>query len=406
MAEAALATPPFGFDPLSRGFRANPWPVYDRMRAADPVHHSALGVWVLTRFDDVAACIRDPRFGMGDFWKRQEAMLGPGAMSVMGRSSLFFKDPPDHGRLRGLVSRAFTPVAIERLRPRIEAIVDELLAGARASGALDVIRDLAFPLPVRVIAEMLGVPEEDRDRFHYWTQSMNLSFEPAITPEHAARCHAAVAELDDYLRALVTRRRAEPRDDLISGLIAAEISGDRLTADEIVSNTALLLSAGYETTMGLIGNGVLSLLRFPGEIRRLTERPDLVPNAVEEFMRHESPIQFTAREPRVEVEVRGRTLRPGELCLMVVGSANQDPEHFPDPKRLDVARENAEDQLAFGGGRHFCLGAPLARLEGAVAFGRLLPLLDGAELAGGDLEWRDSFLNHALESLPVRLRRQ
>jgi len=161
---------PFGFDPVSRALRSNPWDVYDRMRAADPVHHSPLGVWVLTRYDDVAAHLRDPRFVMGDFWKRQETMLGPGAMSVMGRSSLFFKDPPDHGRLRGLVSRAFTPVAIERLRPRIEAIVDELLAPAVERGSLDAIGDLAFPLPVRVIAEMLGVPESDRDRFHAWTQ--------------------------------------------------------------------------------------------------------------------------------------------------------------------------------------------------------------------------------------------
>jgi cytochrome P450 len=310
----------------------------------------------------------------------------------MGQTSLFFKDPPDHGRLRGLVSRAFTPAAIEHMRPRVEAMVDELLAPAWERGAIDVIRDLAFPLPVRVIAEMLGVPQGDRDRFHYWTQSMNLSFEPAITPEQARRCHEAVAELDAYLRALIRERRSQPREDILSVLIAAEVGGDRLTEDEIVGNTALLLSAGYETTMGLIGNGVLSLLRFPGEIARLRQHPELVANAVEEFMRHESPVQFTARQPRLEVEIRGRTIPAGEHCLMIVAAANRDPERFPDPDRLDVGRENAGDQISFGGGRHFCLGAPLARLEGAA-------------LATASLEWRDSFLNHALESLPVRVGR-
>jgi cytochrome P450 len=257
---------------------------------------------------------------------------------------------------------------------------------------------------VRVIAEMLGVPQGDRDRFHHWTQSMNLSFEPAITADQAALCHQAVGELDAYLRALIRERRSAPREDILSGLIAAEVAGDHLTEDEIVGNTALLLSAGYETTMGLIGNGVLSLLRFPGEIARLRDEPGLMPNAVEEFMRHESPVQFTARQPRVDVEIRGRTIQAGEHCLMIVAAANRDPERFPDPDRLDVGRENAGEQVSFGGGRHFCLGAPLARLEGAIAFAKLLPLLAGAELATACLEWRDSFLNHALESLPVRVR--
>jgi cytochrome P450 len=394
---------PFGFDPLSSDFRASPWSAYDRLRREDPVHHSPLGMWVLTRYDDVDKILRDPRFGMGDFWKRQAAMLGPGPMARMGATSFFFKDPPDHTRLRGLVSRVFTPRAIEGLAPRIEAIVDELLAPAREAGTIDVIGDLAFPLPVAVIAEMLGVPAADRDHFHAWTQAMNLSFEPAITPAQAARCHAGVGALDDYLRALVRERRQSPREDLLSALILVESGGDRLSEDELVGNAALLLSAGYETTMGLLGNGALALVENPAEIGRLRERPDLVPNAVEEFMRYESPVQFTGRQPLADVEVHGRTIRPGELCLLVVAAANRDPDRFAEPARLDVARENAGDQLSFGGGRHFCLGAPLARLEGAIAFRKLLPLLDGAERVGADLAWRDSFLNHALESLLLRL---
>jgi cytochrome P450 len=393
---------PFGFDPTSAGFRADPWATYDRMREEDPVHRSPLGLWVLTRYDDVAGVLRDSRFGTAGFGERQQAILGPGPASRMASTWMLFKDPPDHGRLRGLVSRAFTPNAIDRLRPRIEAIVDELLAPALERGTIDVIRDLAFPLPVLVITEMLGVPSEDRDRFHAWTQAMNLSFEPALTEAQASRCHTAVGELDAYLRALVRSRRTAPQADILSAMIAAEHGGDRLSEDELVGNAALLLSAGYETTMGLIGNGVNALLRFPSEVRRLRERPEHLPNAIEEFMRYESPVQFTGREPHVRVEIGGRTIEAGDGCLLLVAAANRDPERFAEPARLDVARENAADHLSFGGGRHFCIGAPLARLEGAIAFRKLIPLLEHAELATSRLEWRDSFLNHALESLPIR----
>jgi cytochrome P450 len=255
---------------------------------------------------------------MGDFWKRQEAMRGPGAMSQMGRTSLFFKDPPDHGRLRGLVSRAlFTPNAIERLRPRIEAIVGELLAPACDGGTIE--RDSRSRVSAAGAGdtEMLGVPSGDRERFHFWTQSMNLSFEPAVTPEQSRRCHGAVAELDAYLRALVRERRSAPGDDVLSALIAAEDAGDRLSEDEIVGNTALLLSAGYETTMGLIGNGVLSLLRFPEQITRLQDRLALLGtrsrNSCATNRRYNSPAENLASrsrsEPRSEALSRTRAPR-------------------------------------------------------------------------------------------------
>jgi cytochrome P450 len=355
---------PFGFDPLSRVFRSHLWRTYERMRREEPVHRSPLGMWVLTRYDDVVACLRDSRFGMGDFWRRPEELLGPGAMSVMGRTSLLFKDPPDHRRLRSLASRPFSPAAIERIRPLVEAMVDELLTAARERGAIDVIRDLAFPLPVQVIAEMLGVPQGDRDRSHHWTQSMNLSFEP------------------DRRRG---RRRPPDRGRDRRQYRAPTFC--RLRDHDGADRQRCFRAAA----------------RFPGEIARLRQHPELVANAVEEFMRHESPVQFTARQPRLEVEIGGRSIPAGEHCLLIVAAANRDPQRFPDPDRLDVGRENAGDQISFGGGRHVCLGAPLARLECAVAFAKLIPLLDGAELATATLEWRDSFLNHALESLPVRI---
>jgi hypothetical protein len=235
---------------------------------------------------------------------------------------------------------------------------------------------------------------------------MNLSFEPAITPEQARRCHEAVGELDAYLRALIRERRSQPCEDILSVLIAAEVDGDRLTEAEIVGNTALLLSAGYETTMADRQGHPLAPAISCGDRPAWPASRAGAENAVEEFMRHESPVQFTARQPRVDVEIRGRRIAAGEHCLMIVAAANRDPDHFSDPDRLDVGRENASDQISFGGGRHFCLGAPLARLEGAIAFSKLVPLLLGdAELTTPSLEWRDSFLNHALESLPVRLAR-
>ena len=398
-----MSDPSFGFEPLSRAFRASPYAAYARLQREDPVHRSPLGMWVVTRWDDVASVVKDPRFGMGGFWSRQSAMLGPGPAERMGSASFFFKDPPDHTRLRNLVSRAFTPRRIAALGARIGAIVEAQLAPARESGRIDVIRDLAFPLPVLVIAEMLGLPSEDRALFHAWTQAMNLSFEPVVSPEQAALCHSAVGELESYLLGCVRARRESPGEDLLTALIQVSDQGDRLSEPELVGTAALLLSAGYETTMGLIGNGALALVRHPEQARRLAQDPDAAANAVEEFMRYDSPVQFTAREPLEPVELRGRKLMPGELCLAVVAAANRDPEHFDRPETLDVARANASDQVSFGGGRHFCLGAPLARLEGAIAFRALAPLLVGAEIASDRLEWRDSFLNHALESLPLRL---
>jgi pimeloyl-[acyl-carrier protein] synthase len=395
---------PLVFDPVSRAFRANPYPIYERLRREDPVHRSPLdgGFWVITRHADVALCLRDPRCGMGEFWSAQKERLGDDAAYRASSTWMLFKDPPDHTRLRKLVSQAFTPRATERMRERVSAILGELLAAPLERGRLDVMSDLAFPLPVYVIADMLGVPPDDREAFHGWTQAMNLIFEPVLGAETIARANRAVAALDDYLRALVRERRKAPREDLLSGMIAAEEAGDRLTEDELVGNAGLLLSAGYETTMGLLGNGVLALLRNPDELRRLAEDPSLGSNAIEEFLRYDSPVQYTLRFALRDFELGGKEIRAGDRLFLIVASANRDPERFAEPDRLDVGREDVE-HLSFGGGRHFCLGAPLARLEGEIVLRRLVPRLVGAEIEPGPLEWRDSYLNHALEHLPVRL---
>jgi cytochrome P450 len=289
------------------------------------------------------------------------------------------------------------------MRRRIEEIVKRLLTEPISRGKIDVMTDLAFPLPVYVIADMLGVPPEDRDQFHAWTQAVNLAFEAGLTPEQVSHCNRGARGLGDYLRALIAEHRKQPRDDLLSAMIEAEDNGQRLTEEELIGNAGMLLAAGFETTMGLIGNGVLALLQNPTELRRLQDDPSLVPNAVEEFLRYNSPVQYTGRWALEEFEFLGRTIRRGELVCLYVAAANRDSERFLNPDWLDVTRTDIE-HLSFGGGRHYCLGAPLARLEAEVAFHALIPRLHDAELMTLSLEWRASSLNHALERLPVRFK--
>lgn len=392
------------FDPTRPDFRADPYPTYERLRREDPVHWCPFGFWAITRYHDVASLLRDSRLGMGDFWSAQRAAyLGSDAAYATIETWMLLKDPPEHTRLRRLVSQAFTPRAVEQMRTRIEEIVKRLLAEPIKRGEIDVMTDLAFPLPVYVIADMLGVPPEDRDQFHTWTQAVNLAFEAGLTPEQISCCNQGARELGDYLRSLIVKHRKQPRDDLLSAMIEAEDNGQRLTEEELIGNAGLLLAGGFETTMGLIGNGVLALLQSPAELQRLQGDPSLVPNAVEEFLRYNSPVQYTGRWALEEFALLGRTIRRGELVCLYVAAANRDPERFRNPDRLDVTRADIQ-HLSFGGGRHYCLGAPLARLEAEVVFRALIPRLHDAELTTPSLEWRESSLNHALERLPVRFK--
>ncbi len=390
------------FDPSSPDFRADPYPTYARMRREDPVHWCPLGngFYAVSRYEDVAALLRDPRLGMGDFGEAKDAefRFGPAGKTV--KTWMLLKDPPDHTRLRRLVSQAFTPRAVERMRPRIEQAVGDLLARPIERGSIDVVADLAFPLPVYVIAEMLGVPVADRERFHVWTQAVNLVFEAMLSEEEIERCNEGARALGEYLGTLAGERRRWPREDLLTAMIAAEEDGKRLSDAELVGNTGMLLAAGFETTMGLIANGALALCRNPAELTRLRREPALIPNAVEEFLRYDSSVQYTGRWTLEDVELHERTIPKGNLVFLLVASANRDPGRFRDPDRLDVGREDVQ-HLSFGGGRHFCLGAPLARLEAEVAFRALVPALRDPEITA-PIEWRPSALNHVPERLPVR----
>jgi cytochrome P450 len=389
------------FNPMEPEFVANPYPTYHRLRAEDPVHYSPLGFWVLTRYEDVVASLRDPRFVKEPIAAYVAARLGsptPGAGLAM-----LDRDPPDHTRLRGLVSKAFTPRVVEVLRPRIQQMVDGLLDAVESKGSMDLVEDFAYPIPVVVICEMLGVPVADRERFKEWGVDIARGLDAILLPpdsEVALRSRAARTALAEYFRELIAERRRSPRADLLSGLIAVEEAGDKLNEEELLATCILLLVAGHETTVNLIGNGSLALLRHPAELRRLRDNPGLIASAVEELLRFDGPVQRTARIPSEDVTFGDRTIPKGEMVMPFIGAADRDPAQFPDPDRLDIARADNR-HIAFGWGIHFCLGAPLARVEGQIAINTLVRRLPKLALATDQPEYRRSLTLRGLVTLPV-----
>jgi cytochrome P450 len=398
------------FDPFDKRYLSDPYPLYRKLREKDPVHRSRLfdGV-IMTRYEDVQGVLKDPRFSADDrngpdYERQRRAAVTAGVLTEEEAAeppSMLRLDPPDHTRLRSLVSRAFTPRAVESLRPRVEAIVDELLDRVADDGRMDVVRDLAYPLPVIVIAEMLGIPAEDRDQFKEWSDAVAAQLGFAQDFSRARRAQFASRELRAYLGEVVERRRRQPREDLISALIAAEQEGDKLSSQEVFATAELLLIAGNETTTNLIGNGLLALLKHPDQMELLRREPDLMPNAVEELLRYDSPVQATSRLPLEDLDWRGERLGRGQQVMLVLGAANRDPEQFPDPDRLDITRKDVR-HLSFGHGIHFCLGAPLARLEAPIALNALLQRFPGLRLSPtAKPRWGTNFILHGLESLPV-----
>jgi pimeloyl-[acyl-carrier protein] synthase len=389
------------FNPMDPEFVADPYPTYHRLRAEDPVHLSPLGFWVLTRYEDVAAVLRDPRFAkeamMAAVAKRFGITQGTFGLSMLDR------DPPAHTRLRSLVSKAFTPKVVEAMRPHIQEIVDGLLARVAGAGSMDLIEEFAYPIPVMVICELLGVPVEDRERFKGWSLDIARGLDAVMLPvdsEVAIRSGIARQGLIGYSRELIAARRASPRADLLSALIAAEEAGDKLSEDELLASCILLLVAGHETTVNLIGNGMLALLRHPAELRQLREHPELITGAVEELLRYDGPVQRTGRMPSEDVTIGGRTIAKGEMVMPFIGAADRDPAQFPDPDRLDITRSENR-HVAFGTGIHFCLGAPLARVEGQIAINTLLRRLPTLTLVTEKPEYRQSLTLRGLTALHV-----
>jgi cytochrome P450 len=390
-------TPALPFDVRDPAFLANPYPVFEKLRAAAPVFKAPFGRWFITRYDDTVQLLRDRRFGKD--YDDPEALMrrfGPTALQepavVELTHMMLMRDPPDHTRLRGLVTQAFTARRIEAMRARVQDLTDRLLDEVMPLGHMDAIRDLAFPLPVMVICELLGVPEEDQARFVTGSASGGALLNPTPpTREELDRANRGTRESGAYFDSLFELRRREPRDDLITQLVQTEAAGDRLTTAELRANVSLLFAAGHETTVNLIGNGLLSLLRHPDQWQMLRADPGLIPNAIEEILRFESPVQAVARTVRETVDLDGVMLEPPAIVVSLVGAANRDPAVFDDPDRFDITRKDLRP-LSFGGGIHFCLGAQLARIEAAVVLETVSRRLTNPRLVEPDRpKWRSSF---------------
>ena len=389
------------YNPVARRNTQNPYPAYAALREKGQAHRSRLlNAWIFGHYRDVDVILRDWQRFSSDGRKAKR----PGKRTVIpdpGASpSMLSLDPPDHRRLRGLVSKAFTPRAVNALEPHIRSLMHELLDGVDNLSGFDLMDAVARPLPVIVIAEMLGVPPEDRPRFRGWSDRRARILEPTISAEERADAVLAAADLDAYFAPLVERRRADPQDDILSGLAQAEEEGDRLDGGEVIALMRLLLVAGNETTVNLIGNGMLALMQHPEQLQRLRDDPALIPSAVEELLRYDSPVQLDLRRIVQDCDVNGFPVKRGEDIVVLIGGANRDPEQFEDPDGLDVGREG-NSHISFGRGIHACIGAPLARLEARIAIEVLLERFSSIRLSGPPPEFRSSIVLRGLETLPV-----
>ena len=399
---------PVTYNPFEPGFTDNPYPQYAAMRATDPVHLTPLDFWVLFNYEDVARFLKDPTLSVEDANARPTAfdqmiLDAVGDRAERGSHSMLNLDPPDHTRLRKLVTKAFTPRVVENLRPRVKVLVDEMLDKAAAQGDMDLIADFAFPLPFVVISEMLGVPAVDGDKLRAWSGMIVRSLEPIVDTDLAIRIADASDHMFEYVGDMIEKKRKEPGDDLLSALIAAEEQGDVLTDNELQEQVLLLYVAGHETTVNLIGNGVLALLNNRDQLEKLRADASLMPNAVEELLRYDSPVQMSRRITLKDVEVRGKKIEQGSFCGVVLASANRDRARWgQDADAIDVTRAEASHHLSFGGGAHYCLGASLARVEGQVAIGSLIERFPKIEQAS-DPVWNGRINLRGLETLTLSL---
>ncbi len=394
------------FDPLSPDFIKNPYPHYARLRETAPMHRTPFGNFVASRHAEASLVLRDKRFGK-DYVERTKRRYGPQIMNEpvfrsMGHWMLQ-ADPPDHTRLRGLVVKAFTARRVEDMRPRIQEIVDQSIDAVKARGHMDLIEDFAFRLPVTIICDMLGIPEEHREVFYKSSRDGGRLLDPVpMSPEEIKKGNEGNLMAQMYFQQLFELRRRSPGDDLITQLVQAEEDGNKLTNEELTANIILLFGAGHETTVNVIGNGLLALYRNPDQLAMLKAKPELITNAIEEFLRYDSSVQMTGRVALEDVELGGKLIPKGESVLCLLGSANHDPAVYPDhPERLDITRQNVRP-LSFGGGIHFCLGAQLARIEAEIAIATLLRRLP--ELRIDDVEnpeWRPTFVLRGVKQLPA-----
>jgi cytochrome P450 len=412
--DKAAAAGTLVWDPFDPAWVEDPYAVYAELRRSNPLHRNALGFWVFTRHADCLSFLRDRR-SSSDGRKIDEntfrefrvtdAPLQEGPEAMLAEMAPFlFRDPPDHTRLRGLVQKAFTPRVVEGLRPRLEEICDGLLDAALERGEVDLVADYAYPLPVQIIVEMLGVPAQDHEQFRVWSHALARGLDPdfLLPPEAVQQRLGAILSFVQYFASLIEERRRQPGDDLLTRLIQAEEQGDALTQGELLSTCILLLVAGHETTVNLISGGALVLMERPDQLARVRDDPTVVRGAVEEMLRFVCPVQLTGRVALEDMEVGGARVAAGEFSMLLLGSANRDPDAFHDPDTFDVTRTD-NNHLGFGFGIHHCLGAPLARLEAQIALPALLRRAPHIERISDELSYKENIVLRGLETLPVRV---
>jgi cytochrome P450 len=404
--------PTVAFNPFEPGFFDDPYPQYASLRERDPVHTTPIGPVALFRYEDVFTLLRNPTLSVDE--RNTEPFPVPDdiAALVEGREdfaqlTMLNRDPPDHDRLRRLVSRVFTPRRIEQLRPRVTQLVDGALDAAAARGdEMDVIAQLAFPLPFQVISDMLGMPEADGERMRDWSHTMTKMLDPIVAYDDVAAALHASDSMLAHVRDAIAWKRREPADDLLSALVsvAEDATGEQLSEEELVAQVVLLYIAGHETTVNLIGNGTLALLRHPDQLARLRDDPSLDANAVEELLRFDSPVQFSRRIALADFELDGHRIEAKSFVLTCLGAANHDPEHWgPTADELDLGRAGAAQHISFGSGVHHCLGAALARVEGRAAFTALTQRFPDLALADAPPAWNNRIVLRGLDTLPLTL---
>ena len=389
------------YNPLAPQVYRNPYPKYAELREKDAVHWSPLmDAWVLSRYDDIDAILRDHKRFSNDARSRTPSRSRRASIPAGSDPSMLFLDPPDHTRLRVLVNKAFTPHAIEALEPRVRRIMGDLLDQIPNPGNFDLMQAIANPLPVIVIAELLGVSPADREQFKIWSNRRARILEPTITRQERQAADSAAEAINAYFLKVIEQRRHQPQEDLISALVAVKNAGDTLTQHELLEMLRLILIAGNETTSNLIGNGMLALMRHPQQMQRLRDQPALITSAVEELLRYDPPVQINARSATEDMTLHGRAIRKGQGVILLIAAANHDPAVFKQPEALDVTRP-ANAHIAFGRGIHYCLGAPLARLEARIAISMLLERFATLELLTDSPTFRDNVVLRGLTALPV-----
>jgi cytochrome P450 len=406
----AVLSPPDLYSLLTPAALANPYPVYDRLRTDDPVHwDDQFRAWLLTRYADAKSILYDSRastqLGHQNEFDGVPADLQEKVAEIYDFLALWVAamDPPEHRRMRQLLNAGFKPRLVENLRPRIQAIADDLLDAVGDANQMEFMSDFAYPLPAMVIAEMLGMPASDRMLLRGWSKKLLgiILFGQRGEPTVIEEVHQSIQEMYAYLRVLITERQRAPQDDLLSNLLAAKEHGTVLSEKELISTCVLLLFAGHETTMNLLGNGLLAFFEHPDQYELIGADHSLIPAAIEEILRYRGPVQLAPRTAKEDIEIGGKHIRAGEVMMACLGAANHDPAQFSEPHKFDIRRPNVGTQLAFGHGIHFCLGAPLARLEAQVAFPTLLRRLPGLRGVVEEATWRETLSVRGLSKLPI-----